>query len=318
MERRAEERTGRRDLRDGVVVHEHQRAVDVDRLVEFIVTHRAHRVALVGTLQVVERGEVELVRGRERTESAGRGINRTTSAAEHARTAVKAGEPATADVAVLNAGRRRRTGADEAAVAGGLRAASREVARVFRDRVQVTEAAIHRDVALTVGAVHADDRVQVDRVAVEDAVRRFGDRTGRVAAQTFGDDAARERVGVVMLIAGPLAVELDALEVLAHDEVHDAGDGVRAVHGRGAAGQDFDVVDERGGDLVQVGDRERRVATASGACRRSAPGCGSLPRSRRLTVAGTGRAVRSRLSRSRRRPTEGCSEGFRRWSYLRT
>ena len=77
--------------------------------------------------------------------------------------------------------------------------------------------------------------------------------------------AGRElgRLGVVVVLAvldeAVLGVEADAFEVLLHDEVDDAGEGVRTVHGRGAAGDHFDVVDQGGGDGVQVGDRQGRV-----------------------------------------------------------
>ncbi len=49
---------------------------------------------------------------------------------------------------------------------------------------------------------------------------------------------------------------IEALEILLQDEVHDAGDGVGAVHRRGAAGDDFHALDRRGGDRVDVDDEQ--------------------------------------------------------------
>ena len=63
---------------------------------------------------------------------------------------------------------------------------------------------------------------------------------------------------VVVLVEAVLGVEADALEVGVHDEVDDAGDGVRAVDRRGAAGQHVDAVDDRGRDDVDVGGRTCR------------------------------------------------------------
>ena len=67
-------------------------------------------------------------------------------------------------------------------------------------------------------------------------------------------------VVVVVLIDTVLAVELDALEVLPHDEVHHTGDSVRAVHGRRATRDDFDVINHRGGNLIEVGTRQHVIA----------------------------------------------------------
>ncbi len=57
----------------------------------------------------------------------------------------------------------------------------------------------------------------------------------------------------------------EALEVVLEDEVDDAGDGVRTVHGRGAAGDDVDAVDQAGRDRADVdhaGGRGGRDALA--------------------------------------------------------
>ena len=49
-----------------------------------------------------------------------------------------------------------------------------------------------------------------------------------------------------------LALRLTALEVFLKNDVDDTFHRVRAVDGRGAAGQDFDTIDHRRGDLVGV------------------------------------------------------------------
>ena len=54
------------------------------------------------------------------------------------------------------------------------------------------------------------------------------------------------------MVAGILVVDLDAFEVLFHDEVDDPGDRVRTVGCGGAAGQDLDPFDQRAGHLVDV------------------------------------------------------------------
>src|SRR5690606_1127517 len=66
------------------------------------------------------------------------------------------------------------------------------------------------------------------------------------AIDVGADDTGNLIFEAVGLIAdAPLTVELDALEVALQDEVGDAGNRVRAVSGRGAAGDDLDSL-ERG------------------------------------------------------------------------
>ncbi len=98
-------------------------------------------------------------------------------------------------------------------------------------------------------------------------------------------------VGVVGLRDAELAVDFDALEVLAHHEVHHAGHGVRTVNGRGAAREDFDVVDERRWDRVQVGGGVQRIARhQTGAVDQHQRADGAQVA--KVDSRGTGRAVR--------------------------
>ena len=86
---------------------------------------------------------------------------------------------------------------------------------------------------------------------------------GAVTPAGLGDRVGRRAV-VVVLGEAVLGVDLHALEVVLHDEVHDAGDGVRAVDRRGAARHHVHAVDQGGGDQVQV--RHRLAAGRPAAC----------------------------------------------------
>src|SRR5439155_13880051 len=63
------------------------------------------------------------------------------------------------------------------------------------------------------------------------------------------------RVVLLVVIEAVIEIDLQPLEPVVHDEVHDAGDGIRAIHCGGAAGEHLDALDQRGGNLVQVGCR---------------------------------------------------------------
>ena len=55
-----------------------------------------------------------------------------------------------------------------------------------------------------------------------------------------------------MLVDAVLAVDLNPLEVVSHDEIDHACDRIRAINGRGAAGDDVDTLDELSGYLVDI------------------------------------------------------------------
>ena len=63
-----------------------------------------------------------------------------------------------------------------------------------------------------------------------------------------------------MVVSVAVPVELYALEMVVHDEVDDARDGIRAVDRRRAAGQHFDALDQRRRNGVDVGRPHRRAA----------------------------------------------------------
>ena len=76
----------------------------------------------------------------------------------------------------------------------------------------------------------------------------------RPSAKFLPANAADEiGAGVAICAGAALAADLKALIMVLEDEVDDARDGVRAVNGRVAAGDDVDAVDEVGRDGVDVG-----------------------------------------------------------------
>ena len=60
-------------------------------------------------------------------------------------------------------------------------------------------------------------------------------------------------VTIVVLVLAELVVQLDALEVVNHQEVDHTGDRIRPVGGRGAAGQHLNVLDQRARNLIDIG-----------------------------------------------------------------
>jgi hypothetical protein len=135
------------------------------------------------------------------------------------------------------------------------------VALALGDRILLVIGVIGRDVALAVRRVQTKNGAEVARTAVPGAARN------RVAGGPF--EALHVAVVLAMLIDAGLHIQLHALEVVLHDEVHDAGDGVRTVGRRGAAGQDVHPLDQLRRNLVDVGSRVRvagvRVADAESA-----------------------------------------------------
>ena len=80
---------------------------------------------------------------------------------------------------------------------------------------------------------------------------------GDIAA-VFGEVAAREkaraiRAGIAVCARGSLGTRLNSLVVILEDEVHHAGNRVRSIYCRAAAGGDVDALDQVGGYVVGVG-----------------------------------------------------------------
>jgi len=109
-----------------------------------------------------------------------------------------------------------------------IQGAAAEIAVAAGQRVLMPITQKGGDVALAVGEIRAHQHV-------EGALAAVGDRTrGRdLAGQPHG--ILSKGVVIVVLILGVLAIHLKAFEVLLHDEVDDARDGVGAVGRRRAA-----------------------------------------------------------------------------------
>src|SRR5205823_3644837 len=161
--------------------------------------------------------------------------------------------------------RGRRPRARQAiAVIQGARA---EVPVFLRDRVLFLVAEERRGVALVVGEVPAHHQAESVHCAVRVDVawnREKSSGRGELAAAGIpgGDQSVRTipdglldvvRVVLLVVIEAAVDVNLQALEPVVHDEVHDPGDGVRAIHCGTAAGEHLDALDQRRGNLVQVG-----------------------------------------------------------------
>ena len=119
-----------------------------------------------------------------------------------------------------------------------------------------------------------------------------------------GGAAADAGAIVVVLICGNLAVETKTVEIGIHDEVDDARDRVRTVHRRCAAGEDFDALQHRSGDNVDVARLGGRLRIA----RREAAAVDQGQRALRAEIAKVDfRGARSRGSEgpsfARRSPT---------------
>ena len=67
------------------------------------------------------------------------------------------------------------------------------------------------------------------------------------------DDPLPLVVAVAVLVLAELVIELDALEVIDHQEVDHPGHRIGPVGRRGAAGQHLDTFDQRAGNLVDIG-----------------------------------------------------------------
>jgi hypothetical protein len=224
----------RRDLRVGVVVHEHGFDIRMRARCDLVIGEGAERVALVRPLEVVVRREVE--RGRPRHE-------------------LVAVDLEVSDVGQERAGRRgTRAAAAEGAVRLRSERAVRIVTRRFQHRILVAVGRIGDDMATAVVERSAEHARNILRPTVHAVAVRRKEPAGRV-----GREDLRIRV-VVVLEHARLAVDAEAGERRVEDEVDNAGDGVRTVDRRGAAREDVDPLDQLVRNEVDVGDRVAGVA----------------------------------------------------------
>ena len=144
----------------------------------------------------------------------------------------------------------------------------------------------------------------VTRVSRQLVLRRIdrGEPFDRVAQL----DRSRAAEVVLVPVEVVLGRDFDALEVLLHDEVHDAGDGIRAVHRGRATRQDVDALDHLRRNLVEVRRRARRAAVGH------AP---TVDQHERARVAETAKVERRRAGRAVRHGHVLRSEGLRQLVY---
>ena len=129
----------------------------------------------------------------------------------------------------------------------GIELATAEVTVAARHRIGMAIAQKRRDVTLTVRKVRAHQHIERALPAVGTI---SGRRRGVVEVP---HQILHVGVMVVVVVLVELAIKLNALEVLLHDEVDDAGDGVGTVSRGRSAGDDFDSLDQAGGDLIKIG-----------------------------------------------------------------
>jgi len=207
-------------------------------------------------LEVAERAVVVEIAAVEGSECTGRGIDRViddcgcntrAGLAEHQKLSVGARSGSAApDRGVWC------TASDQCAAGMvDLKAGHRRAGQVGR---------VDRRIALAVGKVRPRDDRQIFVVA---RVQGAGARRGRTEG---GQIAEVGRIVVAVVVEAVVAVDLDAFVVGIEHEVDDACDGVCAVNRRGTAGEHIHALDQRRGDLVDVG----RVGIAAGDTARAA------------------------------------------------
>ena len=258
----SKEQTRRRDLSDRIIVGEHEARIDVELFVDFVVSEEPRRPARIGTLQVVERAVIVLLACRSCVRHEGAGarcaialhkIVDDASGQLMRRTRCRVVDRIEAIVVARSGACKSRARGR----AGVTCRTSREIALRFENGFGIPVTDIGCDIALTVRGIRAHDKGTGVGIAVHDAFRSVGEARGTDKRR---DQRAFGGVVVVRLVDAVLAVELDAFEVLAHDEVHNAGFCIRAVHRGGATRQNFNVIHKGCRNIVQVRKRGGRVA----------------------------------------------------------
>ena len=102
----------------------------------------------------------------------------------------------------------------------------------------------HR-VALAVVKVRAHDRGEIRGLSVRYRARRYG-KAGCLEILN------RAAVVLRVIVEAIVRIKTKTFEMIVHFEVDDARDRVGAVHRGCAAGQNVDLLDEVGGNLVEV------------------------------------------------------------------
>ncbi len=238
----AEESARGRVRTRGDVIHETELGVRLGVIAKLQLAHETGRIALIVTLQVVGGGvvvsrvlrhdlpgRVDLVRF-----AGGRVV-------EHSRRRVAR---AAADIG---------PGAGRAACR--RQHAGRMVAVIGRDGRGSTIAQVALHVPGAVGKRLTQDDREVFVIAVPiGAVDR-----GKV----LGLEERIDPRGMIAMVVNPeVRIQSHSLEMVVHDEVDDAGDGIRAVGRRRAAGEDIDPLNQSDRNLVDVRGRGKSGSRA--------------------------------------------------------
>lgn len=182
-----------------------------------IIAEQSGGVALIRTLEVIQRAEV------------------VSAAIPGDELIAFDGKVGVAEI--RNQGRKPRRGAGTSgsgqAVAAGVQRTGAEIAAVLGDGIDVPIAEVAGDIAPAVFGVGAHGHIDTGRGAVRDVVRRLLE-AGIRNLLLYGI------VALVVLVTRILPVELKALVIRLHDEIDDSGHGIRAVGRGGAAGEQFD------------------------------------------------------------------------------
>ena len=237
----AEEEAAGGDLRHRMVVVEAELAIRARMLVDVIVGKRVEPVSLVRALVVVVRSEIELVEGRvERPHAAG-GIG------DRERLAVDIVKKASRE-------RRRRARAGQTRrIRAGCACAV--VAIALQDCLIVLVMEEQRRVTLVVREIAAHGDACVVGIAIMTDIAGHGELL-RVGGGACPDDIGKT-VALIVVESAVVVFELQALEVLPHDEIDHARHRVGAIDRRRAAGQNFHPLDQRGGNFIDVRRVER-------------------------------------------------------------
>ena len=224
-ERHREGRGGRQaDVR--LVAHEHEFAIDFGGVGKFEVGEQIGVDTLVGRLQIVGVAVVEAVGTAIGAQAVPRRSIEREAATHRTRRGI--GE-------LKLCGRRRARQRAGVAGGGGVEVAGRKVAGGGADAVDRPIADEGGDVAATAGEVLAE-RQRYALLAAVLVVAAIGRGAGGA-----GDAADRIVVGVREQTRS--GIELETVEVALQDEIDDAGERVRAVDCRRAAGDDVDALD---------------------------------------------------------------------------
>ena len=143
----------------------------------------------------------------------------------------------------------------------------------MEDRFDVAVGPVDRDVAAP-PQVLSRNQGDIRNIAVPR-------RAGGNGIPGVTDDPLKPAAVVIVLVLAELVIELDALEVVEHQEIDHPGHRVGPVGRRGAAGQHLDALDQRAGDLVDIGADPAPDRRAG----RHAPAVDQHQRPRRAQVA---------------------------------